>query len=291
MNEQDRSYYAGVAQSLRLPGPAAFIDGAYVAPVSGHVMETRNPATGEVIAVVADCQVADVDRAVAAARRAFNDGTWSRSAPEERKRVLLRLARLVREHSEQLAVLESLDSGKPIRDCLREIGSEVPATFEWYAELIDKSFGKVAPTGADACALIIKEPLGVAGLVLPWNFPLLMAAWKLGPALASGCSAVVKPAEQTSLSTLRLAELAVEAGLPPGVLNVVPGMGESAGRVIGCHNDIVLTTLGATNDAICSGRLTRATGTTQRTSGSDAPPRCVMCACRPCRWAATAARP
>jgi aldehyde dehydrogenase (NAD+)/gamma-glutamyl-gamma-aminobutyraldehyde dehydrogenase len=238
MNEQDRSYYARVAQSVRLPGAMAFIDGAYVAPASGGVMETRNPATGEVIGTVADCQVADVDRAVAAARRAFNDGAWSRSAPEERKRVLLRLAHLVRAHSERLAVLESLDSGKPIRDCLREIGTEVPATFEWYAELIDKTFGKVAPTGADACALIIKEPLGVAGLVLPWNFPLLMAAWKLAPALASGCSAVVKPAEQTSFSTLRLAELAMEAGLPPGVLNVVPGMGESAGRAIGCHNDI-----------------------------------------------------
>lgn len=238
MSERDRNYYARVAQSLRLPGAAAFIDGAYVAPAAGLVMETRNPATGEIIGTVAHCQIADVDRAVVAARRVFNAGTWSRAAPEERKRVLQRLAQLVREHSEQLAVLESLDSGKPIRDCLREIGTEVPATFEWYAELIDKTFGKVAPTGGDACALIIKEPLGVAGLVLPWNFPLLMAAWKLGPTLASGCSAVVKPAEQTSLSTLRLAELAVEAGLPPGVLNVVPGMGETAGRAIGCHNDI-----------------------------------------------------
>lgn len=238
MSGKDRNYYARLAQSLRLPKAAAFIDGAYVAPAAGLVMETRNPATGEVIGTVAHCQVADVNRAVAAARRAFKDGVWSRVAPEERKRVLLRLAQMVREHSEELAVLESLDSGKPIRDCLREIGVEVPATFQWYAELIDKTFGKVAPTGGDACALVVKEPMGVVGLVLPWNFPLLMAAWKLGPALASGCSAIVKPAEQTSLSTLRLAELASEAGMPPGVLNVVPGMGETAGRAVGCHNDI-----------------------------------------------------
>ena len=130
----------------------------------------------------------DVDLAVKAARRAFEAGTWSRAAPEARKAVLLRLADLVREHKEELAVLESLDSGKTINDCLHEIGNEVPTFFQWYAELIDKSFGKVAPTGEQTLALIVKEPIGVVGLVLPWNFPLLMAAWKLAPALAAGCS-------------------------------------------------------------------------------------------------------
>ena len=137
-------------------------------------------------------------------------------APEQRKEVLLKLADLVREHAEELAVLESIDSGKTINDCLHEIGNEVPTFFQWYAELIDKTFGKVAPTGESALALIVKEPAGVVGLVLPWNFPLLMAAWKLAPALAAGCSCVVKPAEQTPLTALRLAELATEAGLPAG---------------------------------------------------------------------------
>jgi aldehyde dehydrogenase (NAD+)/gamma-glutamyl-gamma-aminobutyraldehyde dehydrogenase len=152
--------------------------------------------------------------------------------------VLLKVAELIRAHAADLAVLESLDSGKPIRDCLKEIGTEVPGTLQWYAELIDKSFGKVAPTGEDALALITHEPIGVVGIVLPWNFPLLMAAWKLGPALASGCSVVVKPAEQTSLSILKLAELAAEAGLPDGVLNVVPGLGETAGQALGLHPDV-----------------------------------------------------
>lgn len=216
----------------------AFIDGSFVAAAGGEVMETRNPATGETLAMVASGQAADIDRAVAAARRSFRAGAWSRCAPEQRKTVLLKLADLIRAEATNLAVLESLDSGKPIRDCLREIGTEVPDTLQWYAELIDKSFGKVAPTGEDSLALITREPIGVVGLVLPWNFPLLMAAWKLGPALASGCSVVVKPAEQTSLSILRLAELAAQAGLPDGVLNIVPGLGETAGRALGLHEDV-----------------------------------------------------
>jgi aldehyde dehydrogenase (NAD+)/gamma-glutamyl-gamma-aminobutyraldehyde dehydrogenase len=237
MTVQTAAHYHVIAGRITLSG-CAFIDGAFAAASDGAVMETVNPATGEILAAVAHCQTADVDRAVAAARRAFRDGSWSRCAPEHRKAVLLRLAGLIRVHSEELAVLESLDSGKPIRDCLKEIGTEVPDTIQWYAELIDKSFGKVAPTGEDALALITREPIGVVGAVLPWNFPLLMAAWKLGPALASGCSVVVKPAEQTSLSLLRLAELSIEAGLPAGVLNVVPGLGETTGRALGLHMDI-----------------------------------------------------
>jgi aldehyde dehydrogenase (NAD+)/gamma-glutamyl-gamma-aminobutyraldehyde dehydrogenase len=134
--------------------------------------------------------------------------------------------------------MESIDSGKTIRDCLHEIGNEVPTFFQWYAELIDKSFGKVAPTADNVVAMIVKEPIGVVGLVLPWNFPLLMAAWKLAPALAAGCSVVLKPAEQTPLTALRLAALAAQAGLPDGVLNIVPGYGETAGAAIGLHRDI-----------------------------------------------------
>lgn len=216
----------------------AFIDGKYYAAADGATFNTINPATEKLITCVAHCGSTDVDRAVKAARRVFRAGNWSRIAPEARKEVLLRLANLIRANARELAVLESIDSGKTITDCLHEIGTEVPSFFQWYAELIDKRFDKVSPTGEDALALIVKEPIGVVGLVLPWNFPLLMAAWKLAPALAAGCSVLVKPAEQTPLTTLRLAELAQEAGLPDGVLNVVPGMGETTGQAVGRHTDI-----------------------------------------------------
>ncbi|MGD9507624.1 MAG: aldehyde dehydrogenase [Geminicoccaceae bacterium] len=226
-----------IAGALR-PETRAFIGGEYVTAKAGRTFTTVNPATGEPIAEVAHCMAEDVDVAVKAARAAFDAGTWSRAAPEERKAVLLRLAELVRAHKEELAVLESLDSGKTITDSLHEIGNEVANFFQWYAELIDKSFGKVAPTGEQTLALVVKEPAGVVGLVLPWNFPLLMAAWKLAPALAAGCSCLVKPAEQTPLTAIRLAALAAEAGVPPGVLNVVPGLGETTGQAIGRHMDV-----------------------------------------------------
>ena len=237
MSEMTKARAAALASKITIP-TEAFIDGAYRPAASGEVFETINPATGETIAAVAHCGPADVDKAVVAARKAFDSGVWSRAAPEDRKAVLLRLAGLVRDNAEELAVLESIDSGKTITDCLHEIGNEVPNFFQWYAELIDKTFGKVAPTGEDALALIVKEPAGVVGLVLPWNFPLLMAAWKLAPALAAGCSAIVKPAEQTPLTALRLAALAAEAGVPAGVLNVLPGYGETAGQAVGRHNDV-----------------------------------------------------
>lgn len=220
------------------PTGQAFIDGRFCDAADGDKFETTNPATGEGLAEVAHCKAADVDRAVAAARRVFDEGTWSRAEPEDRKEVLLNVAQLVREHTHELAVLESLDTGKTINDCMEEIGGEVPKFFQWYAELADKTFGKIAPTGPGAMALITREPAGVAGAVLPWNFPLVMAAWKIAPSLAVGCSAVIKPAEQTPLSTLRLAELMHEAGVPAGVINIVPGFGETAGAAIGLHNDI-----------------------------------------------------
>jgi acyl-CoA reductase-like NAD-dependent aldehyde dehydrogenase len=229
--------YRAIAARMAFPSDV-YIDGGFRPARSGRTFENVNPATGETIGTVASGDAADVDDAVRSARRAFADGAWSRAAPERRKEVLLRLAALVREHKQELAVLESLDSGKTITDCLHEIGTEVANFFQWYGELADKSFGKVSPTDESALALIIKEPVGVAGLVLPWNFPLLMAAWKLAPALAAGCSCIVKPAEQTPLTALRLAALATEAGLPDGVLNVVPGFGETAGQAIGRHPDI-----------------------------------------------------
>jgi aldehyde dehydrogenase (NAD+)/gamma-glutamyl-gamma-aminobutyraldehyde dehydrogenase len=220
------------------PDGLAFIDGRFAPAADGATFDTVNPATGAVIARVAHCGGADVDRAAAAARRAFDEGAWSRAAPEHRKQVLLRLADLVRSHAEELAVLESVDSGKTVTDCLHEIGREVPNFFQWYGELTDKAFGKVAPTGENALALIVREPAGVVGLVLPWNFPLLMAAWKMAPALAAGCSVLVKPAEQTPLSVLRLAGLAREAGVPDGVVNILPGLGETTGQAIGRHDGI-----------------------------------------------------
>jgi aldehyde dehydrogenase (NAD+)/gamma-glutamyl-gamma-aminobutyraldehyde dehydrogenase len=237
MDQAGAVHFHALAGRLALPRHA-FIDGALVPAAGGRTFVNLNPGTGAVLGEVSHCDAADVDTAVRAARRAFDGGVWSRAAPEHRKSVLLRLAELVRAHAEELAVLECIDSGKTISDCLNEIGHEVPTFFQWYAELIDKSFGRVAPTGETALALIVKEPIGVVGMVLPWNFPLLMAAWKLAPALAAGCSAIVKPAEQTPLSTIRLAELALEAGVPPGVLNVLPGYGETTGQAIGRHPDI-----------------------------------------------------
>ncbi|WP_029061186.1 aldehyde dehydrogenase [Labrenzia sp. DG1229] len=229
--------YQAIANKLR-PNGQAFIDGKFCDASDGETFQTTNPATGQVLCSVAHCKAADVDRAVTAARRAFNAGVWSRAEPEARKEVLLKIADLVRDHTHELAVLESLDTGKTINDCMEEIGGEVPKFFQWYAELADKVFGKIAPTGPEALALITKEPAGIAGAVLPWNFPLVMAAWKIAPSLAVGCSAVIKPAEQTPLSTIFLAELMQKAGVPDGVINIVPGFGKTAGKAIGLHNDI-----------------------------------------------------
>lgn len=229
--------YQAIANKLR-PNGQAFIDGKFGDASDGETFQTTNPATGQVLCSVAHCKAADVDRAVTAARRAFNAGVWSRAEPEARKEVLLKIADLVRDHTHELAVLESLDTGKTINDCMDEIGGEVPKFFQWYAELADKVFGKIAPTGPEALALITKEPAGIAGAVLPWNFPLVMAAWKIAPSLAVGCSAIIKPAEQTPLSTIFLAELMQKAGVPNGVVNIVPGFGETAGKAIGLHNDI-----------------------------------------------------
>jgi gamma-glutamyl-gamma-aminobutyraldehyde dehydrogenase len=225
------------AARLELEG-RAFIDGEHLAAASGETFASINPATGETLLEVAAGDAEDVDRAVRAARRAFEAGDWSEAAPADRKRVLLRLAELIREHGEELALLDSLDMGKPVEDAL---GVDVPAAagvFQWYAEAADKLYDEIAPTGADDLALVTREPLGVVGAVVPWNFPLDLASWKLAPALVAGNSVVLKPAEQSPLSAIRLGELGAEAGLPPGVLNVVPGLGESAGRAIGLHPDV-----------------------------------------------------
>ncbi|MEU2233355.1 aldehyde dehydrogenase family protein [Streptomyces vietnamensis] len=220
------------------PRTRLFIDGAWTDPTDDRWIPTVNPATGKTIAHVAAGSAADVDRAVAAARTSFEDGRWSRTAPAERKRVLLALARLIEEHGEELALCDTLDMGKPIAE---SHGTDVPGAagvFAWYAEAVDKLYDEVAPAPPGNLALVRRAPLGVVGAVVPWNFPLDLASWKLAPALAAGNSVVLKPAEQSPLSALLLAELAAEAGLPDGVLNVVPGPGETTGRALGLHPDV-----------------------------------------------------
>lgn len=222
------------ARDLEVPA-RAWIDGRFVDAASGKTFETISPRDGGVLAEVAECDAEDVDRAVAAARRAFEDGRWSRTAPADRKKVLMRFAELVLENLEYLALIETLDVGKPISDSLAVDVPGAATYIQWYAEAIDKRYGEIAPTGPDSLALITREPMGVVGAVVPWNYPLILTAWKIGPALATGNSVVLKPAEQSPLSALVLAELAAEAGVPNGVLNVVPGFGPTAGAALGRH--------------------------------------------------------
>jgi len=215
-----------------------FIDGAFRPAQSGETFASVNPATGQILAEVAAGDKADIDLAVRAARRSFESGVWSRRDPTDRKEVLLRLADLMRTHATELALLDSLDMGKLVQDAISIDVPSAARVFQWYGEAIDKIYDQIAPTPPGNLALIRREPLGVIGAVIPWNFPLDMASWKLAPALAAGNSVVLKPAEQSPLSALRLAELFSEAGLPDGVLNVVPGFGETAGRALGLHGDV-----------------------------------------------------
>ena len=229
--------YRAIADTMTIGGNA-FIDGIARSAISGETFPTFNPATGVELARVAACGKADVDFAAGKARQAFEDGRWRNQAPAARKRVLVAFAKLIETNQHELAVLESLDSGKPIVECQTIDLPETANTIRWHAELIDKIYDNTAPVGQGAIALVVREPIGVVGCVLPWNFPLLMMAWKIGPALAAGCSVIVKPAEETSLTALRLAELAFEAGVPAGVLNVVTGGGPEVGEPIGLHPGI-----------------------------------------------------
>ncbi|WP_214471186.1 aldehyde dehydrogenase [Mesorhizobium sp. dw_380] len=237
MSELSHKDWIGKASAIRFRDKA-FIDGKTVPARSGRTFASINPATGETLAEVASCGEEDIDLAVAAARRSFEAGIWSRTSPAYRKEVLLRLARLLRENLQELALLESLDMGKLVMDAATVDVPGSAAIFQWYGEAIDKIYDEVAPTGGSDLVLVRREPLGVIGAVVPWNFPLDMATWKCAPALAAGNSVVLKPAEQSPFSALRLAELAMEAGLPAGVLNVVPGLGETAGQALGRHMDV-----------------------------------------------------
>jgi len=228
--------YKTIAKKLQFEG-RAFINGKYVNAIDGKKFETINPATGQKLCAVAKCNYKDVDLAVKVSRKAFNTGIWSKSSPEHRKKVLLKFAELLRKHGDENSVLECVDTGKLIADCINEVANDAPMHFQWYGELIDKVFGKVGPTEPSITSLIVKEPIGVVAGIVPWNFPLMMAVWKMAPALAAGCSVIIKPAEDTPLTAIRVAKIAQEAGIPDGVLNVLPGYGD-VGEALGRHKDV-----------------------------------------------------
>lgn len=220
------------------PETRLFIDGRFVDAVDGQRFTTFNPATGKPIAEMARGNEKDIELAVKAARRAFKSGAWSRMAPRSRMDVMYRIARLMETHADEFALLDCLDMGKSISELT---GGDVPfstLTFQYFAETIDKIDGMVTSTDPSALHMIVREPLGVVGCITPWNYPLMMAAWKVAPALAAGNSVVLKSAEQTPLSALLLARIFAEAGVPDGVFNVVSGFGEDAGRALGLHMDV-----------------------------------------------------
>jgi acyl-CoA reductase-like NAD-dependent aldehyde dehydrogenase len=215
-----------------------FIDGQRLAAVDGDTFSSGSPIDGRELAAVARGRAADIDAAVRSARATFEDRRWAGRSPAQRKRVLQDFAAAILAHRDELALLETLDMGKPISASLQV---DVPATarcIAWYGEAVDKVYGEIAPTAANALALIEREPMGVIGAIVPWNYPMLMSAWKLGPALAAGNSVVLKPSERSPLTAMRLAELAIDAGLPPGVFNVVPGYGHEAGEALALHAEV-----------------------------------------------------
>ncbi|NVO07143.1 MAG: aldehyde dehydrogenase [Rhodoferax sp.] len=229
--------WTAFAASLKIE-TGLFIEGHFVAATAGGSFDCVNPATGAVIAVMAKGQAADIDAAVASGLAAWQDGRWHKQAPRTRLGVMLKWADLVEAHSHELAALESMDMGKPISDMFNIDLPEVLKTIRYFAECIDKVEGAVTPTDASALHLITHEPLGVVGAITPWNYPMLMAVWKLAPILAAGNCVVLKPAEQAPLSCLKLAQLFVEAGGPPGVFNVVNGLGAEAGKALALHPDV-----------------------------------------------------
>ncbi|MBI0327879.1 aldehyde dehydrogenase [Burkholderia plantarii] len=230
------AYWQDLAASLSIEG-RAFVDGAYRDAAHSRRFDCASPIDARLLAQVADCGAEDVDAAVAAARRAFDGGGWAGLAPRERRAVLLRFAAALREHADELAVLETLDAGKPIADTSSVDIPGAAYCVEWFAEAIDKVGGEVAPVDPKLVGLVTREPVGVVAAIVPWNFPLLMAAWKFAPALAAGNSVVLKPSEKSPLTALRVARLAFEAGIPAGVFNVVPGGGEP-GRLLALHRNV-----------------------------------------------------
>ncbi|MFB9128730.1 aldehyde dehydrogenase [Paraburkholderia dipogonis] len=246
MEKKSLAFWQDKAATLSIEG-RAFIDGEYRDAEGGRTFDCLSPIDGKLLAKVADSGAADVDAAVAAARRAFDSGVWSGLNPRQRKAVLLRWAASIREHMDELALLETLDAGKPIADTTSVDVPGAAYCVEWFAEAIDKIGGEVAPADHHLVGLVTREPIGVVAAVVPWNFPILMASWKFGPALAAGNSVVLKPSEKSPLTAIRLAQLALEAGIPAGVFNVVPGAGEP-GKLLALHQDVdCLAFTGSTN--------------------------------------------
>ncbi|MBV1816267.1 aldehyde dehydrogenase [Pseudomonas viridiflava] len=225
------------AQNLKIEG-RAFIQGEYTHAASGETFDCISPVDGRVLASIASCDAADAERAIASARSTFTSGVWSRLAPSKRKAAMIRFAGLLKQNADELALLETLDMGKPISDSL---GVDIPGAanaLSWSGEAIDKLYDEVAATPHDQLGLVTREPVGVVAAIVPWNFPLMMACWKLGPALSTGNSVVLKPSEKSPLTAIRIAQLAIEAGIPAGVLNVLPGYGHTVGKALALHMDV-----------------------------------------------------
>lgn len=223
--------------SLKFDG-RALINGQRVAAADGQTFDCISPVDGRLLTAVARCSQADVHAAVASARAAFEAGKWSRMAPAQRKRIMIKFADQILAHADELALTETLDMGKPIQYAKGVDVNSAANCIRWYGEATDKVYDEIAPTPRTALALITREPVGVVGIIVPWNYPMIMAAWKIAPALAAGNSVVLKPSEKSPLTALRLAELALAAGIPPGVFNVVPGYGPEAGSPLALHMDV-----------------------------------------------------
>lgn len=237
MSKQSLVYWQQQAQSLTIEG-RAFINGQYIDVHNKETFACISPIDGRTLVNVARCQETETNQAVECARAIFEQGVWSKAAPVKRKAILLKFANLIEQHSDELALLETLDMGKPISD---SINVDIPGalrSFRWSAEAIDKIYDEVAPTADNELGLVTREAVGVVAAIVPWNFPLVMASWKLGPALASGNSVILKPSEKSPLTAIKLAALAKEAGIPDGVFNVLPGFGHEVGKALALHNDI-----------------------------------------------------
>ncbi|MEL7939068.1 aldehyde dehydrogenase [Pseudomonas delhiensis] len=237
MTQATRADWEARASQLRIEG-RAFIDGQYLDAADGATFDCISPVDGRLLAKVASCDAADAERAVQSARAAFESGAWSQQAPAARKAVLVRFAELLEAHAEELALLETLDMGKPIGDSLNVDLPGAVDSIRWSGEAIDKVYDEVAATPRDQLGLVTREAVGVVAAIVPWNFPLMMASWKLGPALATGNSVILKPSERSPLTAIRIAQLALDAGLPKGVLNVLPGYGHTVGKALALHMDV-----------------------------------------------------
>ena len=216
----------------------AFIGGQRVHAIGGQLFDSVSPVDGRVLTQVARCAAPDIDAGVASARQAFEDKRWAAMAPAARKRIMIRFADLLIAHGDELALTETMDMGKPIQYARSVDVTAAANCIRWYGEAIDKLYDEIAPTASTALALITREPVGVVGIIVPWNYPMIMASWKIAPALAAGNSVVLKPSEKSPLTAMRLAELAMEAGVPEGVFNVVPGFGPEAGSPLALHMDV-----------------------------------------------------